>query len=68
MASAAIDIRDRQVGHLLQVLERRVGLEDLTERLRARGTDAVVMEAAKEGRGELSTAIDSMGEGMEQRT
>ena len=47
---------------VLEVLERRIGLEGLTERLRTRGTDAVVIEAAvvtKEERGEASRGIDS---------
>ena len=44
--SMAIDSKDGQAGNLLEVLQRRVGLESLTERLRALGTDAVVEQAA----------------------
>ena len=40
-------------------MERRIGLEGLTERLGTRWTDVVVIEAAKEGSEEVSRGIDS---------
>ena len=44
--SRAIDSKGGQAGSLLEVLERRVGLEGLTKRGRTRGTEVVVIEAA----------------------
>ena len=41
-----IDSKDGQAGNILEVLERRVGLEGLAERLPTRGTDAILLEAA----------------------
>ena len=51
-------------------MERRIGLEGLTERLGTRWTDAVAIEAAKEGSEEVSRGIGStrMGTVVGQRT
>ena len=49
MLSTGIDSKDGQAGSLLEVLERRIGLESLTERLPALGTNVISLEAGKTG-------------------
>ena len=56
------------MGSILELLEGGVGGDGVGHVLCPLWHESVGLEAACEGRGKTSAAIDSMGEGMEQRT
>ena len=61
-ASGGADGREMRMGGVLERLERRIGLEGLTERLCTLWTNVVVVESANESRMAASGGADiSMG-------